>query len=67
MRLQKITVFVGDITALLWEKNKVVAEMAEMVMKKLKEGKRGKAQIVSDRRWEGRKEQDDCVVWLLGE
>ena len=21
--------------------------------------------MISDRRWEGRKEQDDCVVWLL--
>ena len=55
----------GDITALLMEKNKVVAEMAKKVMKKLKEEER--AQTVSDRRWEGRKEQDDCVVCLSGE
>ena len=46
-------------------KNKEVAEMAKKVIKKLKEEER--AEIVCDRMWEGRKEQDDCVVWLPGE
>ena len=50
----------------MW-KNKVVAEMAKKVMKKLKEEvSRNGAQIVSDRRWDGRKEQDGCFVWLHG-
>ena len=49
-------------------KNKVVAELAKKVMKKLKKrGREERTQSVSDRRWEGRKEQDDCVVWLPGE
>ena len=33
----KLTVFVDDITALLVEKNKEVAEMAKKVIRKLKE------------------------------
>ena len=43
MRLKKFTlrwslrVFVDDITALLMEKSKVVAEMAKKVMKRLRE------------------------------
>ena len=41
--------------------------MAKKVMKKLKRGREERAQIVSDRRWEGKKKQNDCVVWLLGE
>ena len=46
----------------MW-KNKVVAEMAKKVRKKLKEEvNRNGAQIVSDRRWDGRKEQNDCFV-----
>ena len=66
----KLRVFVHDISALLMEKNKVVSEMAKKVIKKFlkkKRGREGRAQIVSDRRWEGRKEEDDCVVWLPGE
>ena len=35
--LQQLRVFVDDITALLVGKNKVVAEMAKKVMKKLEE------------------------------
>ena len=56
----KLRVFVDDL-------NKVVAEMAKKVMKKVKEEvNRNGAQIVSDRRWDGRKEQNDCFVWLHG-
>ena len=56
-----------DITAPLMVKNKEVAEMAKKVMKILKRRSRKKRpQIVSHGKWEGRKEQDDCVVWLLG-
>ena len=47
----KLRVFVDDITALLRRKNKVVAEMAKKVMKKLKEEVERKGlKIVSDRR-----------------
>ena len=63
----KLRVFVDDITALLMVKNKVVAELAKKVTKKLKKGREERTQSVSDRRWEGRKEQDDCVVWIPGE
>ena len=38
----KLRVFIDDITVLLRVKNKVVAEMAKKVMKKLKEVDRGK-------------------------
>ena len=48
-------------------KNMEVAEMIEKVMKKLKRRSREKRpQIFSHGKWEGRKEEDDCVVWLLG-
>ena len=53
----------GVITAPLMGKNKVLAEMAKKVMKKLKEEvewKGLKLSVTED--WEGRKEQDDCVV-----
>ena len=41
-------------------KNKEVTEMARKVMKKLKEEVEKKSpQVVSHRKWEGRKEQDD--------
>ena len=54
-----------DITALLMVKNKEVAEMAKKVMKNLQNMRwRGKD---SDRGREGMREQDDGVVWLLGE
>ena len=57
----KLRVFVDDITALLMEKNKVVAEMAKKVMKKWKEeverkglklsvtedGKKGKSKMIA--------------------
>ena len=60
-------VFVDGTTALMSRKNKVVPEMAKKLIKMLKErGREERAQIVSDRRWDGRKEQDDCVVWLPG-
>ena len=38
----KLRVFVDDITALLMDKNKEVAEMAKKVMEKLKKRRRGK-------------------------
>ena len=61
----KLRVFVDDITALLMVKNKEVAEMAKKVMKNLQKMRwRGKD---SDRGREGMREQDDGVVWLLGE
>ena len=57
-----------DITALLMGRNREVAEMSKKVMKQLKREVDGEGlKIVSDRRWEGREEQDDCVVWLPGE
>ena len=64
----KLRVFVDHITALLRRNKKVVAEMATKVIKKVKEEVARKGlKIVSDRRWESKKEQDDCVVWLPGE
>ena len=55
------------LTALLMGKNREVAEMAKKVMKKLKEEVEKKGFKLSvTKNWEGRKEQDDCVVWLLG-
>ena len=64
----KLRVFVDDITALLRERNKVVAEMAKKVMKKLKEEVQRKgAKLLVTEFGKERKEQDDCVVWLLGE
>ena len=47
----KLGFFVNDMTALLRRRNKVVAEVAEKVMKKLKEEVERKGlKIVSDRR-----------------
>ena len=47
----KLRFFVNDMTALLRSRNKVVAEVAEKVMKKLKEEVERKGlKIVSDRR-----------------
>ena len=52
------------------EKDREVDEMSKKVMKKLKEEvDKEVLKIVSHgkwEKWEGRKEQDDCVVWLLG-
>ena len=43
-------------------------EMTKKVMKKLKEEVEEKrSKIVAHLEWKGRKEQDDCVLWLLGE
>ena len=48
----KLWVFVDDITALLTEKNREVAEMAKKVMKKLKEEvEKKRPEIVSHRKW----------------
>ena len=53
----------NDITALLMEKNREVAEMARKVMKKLKEEVEKKALKLSvTEKWEGRKEQDDSFT-----
>ena len=55
--LQKLKVFVDDITALLMEKNKKVAEKAKKMMRKLKRGGWGKGfDIVEYGEGEGRKE-----------
>ena len=55
------------VKALLKGKNRDVAEMAKKVTKKLKEDVEKKSlKIVSNGEWEGMKEQDDCVLWLLG-
>ena len=63
----KLRVFVVDITALLKGANREVAEAAKKVMKKLKEEiEKKRLQNVSHRKWEGREEQDDCVMWLPG-
>ena len=64
----KLRVFVHDITALVKRRNKEVAEMAKKVMKKLTEEveKKGLKLSVTENGKEGRKEQDDCVVWFLG-
>ena len=49
------------------KKNREVAEMAKKVLKKLKEEIEKKGlKIVSHRKWEGRENQDDCVMWLPG-
>ena len=61
---------VDDITALLMVKNREVAEMTKKVTKKLKEEvveKKKRPQIVSHGKWEGSKEQDDCVMWFFGQ
>ena len=49
-------------------KNKVVAEMTKMMMKKLKDAveRKGLKLSVTEDGKEG-KEQDDCVVWFAGE
>ena len=64
----KLTVFVDDITAFCdGEKQREVADMVQKVMEELKKRwKEKQIQIVSDRRWEGNKMRDDCVVWLPG-
>ena len=59
----KLRVFVADISALLMGKNREVAEMAKKVKEEVE--KKGLKLSVTGK-WEGRKEQDDCVVWLLG-
>ena len=41
--------------------------MAKKVMKQLKKSLEKRPQIVSHRKWEGRKEQDDGVLWFPGE
>ena len=51
------------ITALVKGRNKDFAEMAKKVVKKLKEEGEKKGFKLSV----GRKEQDDCVVWIPGE
>ena len=61
----KLRVFVDDISALLMGKNKVVAEMAEKVMKRRREEVEEKGLKLSIT-GNGEKEQDDCVVWFLG-
>ena len=66
----KLRVFVDDITALVQGRNEDVAEMAKKkkVMKKLKDEVEKKGlKLFSHWKWQGRKEQDDCVVWILGE
>ena len=56
-----------DITAFVKGVNREVAEAAKKVMKKLKEEiDKKRPQNVDHRQWEGREEQDDCVMWLLG-
>ena len=63
----KLRLFVDDVTALLMGKNREVAEMAMKVMRGLEEEvEKKRPQVVSHGKWEGRKEKDDCVVWLLG-
>ena len=64
--LLKLTVFDGDVTALLMGKIKEVAEIAKKVMRKSKEVMRKGLEIVSHGKWEGRKEQDDSAMWFLG-
>ena len=54
----KLRVFVDDISALLMGKNKVVAEMAKKVMKRLGEE--------VERTGKRREEQDDRFVWSSG-
>ena len=57
-----------DITALVKGKNKEVTEMAKKVMLKEEVEKKGlKSNCQSLEKWRGRNEQDDCVVWFLGE
>ena len=64
----KLRVFVDDITALVKGRNKDVAEMAKTGDEKV-ERRSGeeRSQAFSDWKWQGRKEQDDCVVWIPGE
>ena len=49
--------------------NRESAEIAKKVMKKLKEEdeKKGLKLSVTENGKEGSKEQDDCVMWFLGE
>ena len=63
----KLRVSVDVITALLMEKNKFMAEMAHMVMKKRREEveKKGLKLSVNENGKEG-KEQDGWVVWFPG-
>ena len=56
----------NDITALLKGVNSEVAEAAKKVMKNDRRSRVKGPRIVSHGKWEGRKEQDDCVVWFLG-
>ena len=65
----KLEVFlVDDITASVEGSGKEVAEMATKVIKKLKEEMENKGLKISvNEKWQGRKEQDGCVVWNPGE
>ena len=63
----KLRVFVDDITCLVKGRNKDVAEVAKKVMKKLKEEVEKKGLKLSALKRQGRKEQYDSVVWILGE
>ena len=54
-----------DITAFLMNQNREVAGNGAEGDEKLKKRWKEKAQIVSDRRWEGNKMQDDCVEGFL--
>ena len=60
----KLSVIVDDITALLMGKDKVVAEMAQKLMRMLKG--EVEAKIVGHRGWKRRKEWGDCVVQVFG-
>ena len=64
----KLGVFVDDITALSMWKNEEVTEMANKVMRMLKEEveKMGLIEVVDLGEGEGMKEKGDCFVWLFG-
>ena len=58
-----------DITALLMEKKQRSGgngKEGDLEIER-RSGEEKRPQIVSHGKWEGRKEQDDCVVWFPGE